>query len=154
MMLWIWKKKYIVWVKLFTTNKLSTTIIRAHGVPRKVYERANAKEIELKDYTCPNVLKIHRIAEEYAQKGFYILLFGSKKHPENIGTISYCGDKYLVIENEEELMNGIEILNKWNIKNVLVISQTTFKLEDFYVFVEILNNELKKIVRILKNYMK
>ena len=120
----------------------STTIIRAHGVSKKVYEIANEKNIELRDYTCPNVLKIHKIAEEYANKGYYILLFGSKKHPENIGTISFCGDKYLVIETKNDVFNAIEVINNCGIKKIAIISQTTFKLEDFYVFENILRNEL------------
>lgn len=120
----------------------STTIIRAHGVSKDIYEKAKSKNIELKDYTCPNVLKIHKIAEEYADKGYYILLFGSKKHPENIGTVSFCGDKYLVIENEDDVFNAIEVINNCGIKKIAIISQTTFKLEDFYVFENILRNEL------------
>ena len=35
-------------------------------------------------------------------KGYAILLCGSKKHPENIGTISYCGNYVFVIEKEEQ----------------------------------------------------
>ena len=64
------------------------TIIRAHGVTKEVYEYAKQNEIELIDYTCPNVLKIHDIAKEYKQKGYFICLCGSKTHPENIGTLS------------------------------------------------------------------
>ncbi len=127
----------------------STTIIRAHGVTKEIYDIAKKKNIELKDYSCPNVLKIHRIVEEYANKGYYILLFGSKNHPENIGTMSFCGNKYCVIEKEKELFKCIEILNKCNIKKVLVISQTTFKLEDFYIFSEILKNELNKDIDLI-----
>lgn len=127
----------------------STTIIRAHGVPKEVYDIAEKNKIELKDYTCPNVLKIHKIAEEYANKGYYILLFGSRKHPENIGTMSFCGDKYFVIENEDELFNAIDALNNWGIKDILVISQTTFKLDDFFTFKTILEDELKSDVNLV-----
>lgn len=127
----------------------STTIIRAHGVAQEVYRFAEENNIELKDYTCPNVLKIHKIAEEYANRGYYILLFGSRKHPENIGTESFCGDKYFVIENEAELFNAIDALNNWNIKDILVISQTTFKLDDFFTFKTILEDELKSDVNLV-----
>ena len=34
-------------------------IIRAHGVPPEVYEKARNNQNELYDYTCPNVIKIH-----------------------------------------------------------------------------------------------
>lgn len=130
----------------------STVIVRAHGIEQKVHSIAEQRKIELKDYTCPNVLKIHRIAEEYAKLGYYILLFGTKKHPENIGTISYCADKYFIIEDEVQLFNAIDVLNQWNVSNVLVISQTTFNLETFYTFQEILRDELNKNINlIIKN---
>lgn len=127
----------------------STTIIRAHGVPKEVYEMASKKNIKLKDYTCPNVLKIHKIVEKYSKEGYYILLFGERKHPENVGTISYCGDKLFVIEDEQQLYNAIDALNSWQIKNVLVISQTTFSLEMFQVFKEILMDELNKDINLV-----
>ena len=127
----------------------STTIIRAHGVPKQVYEIASKNNICLKDYTCPNVLKIHKLAEKYANKGYYILLFGERKHPENMGTISYCGDKLFVIEDEMQLYNAIDALNKWKVKNVLVISQTTFSLEMFQTFKEILMDELNKNINLV-----
>lgn len=127
----------------------SETIIRAHGVSKKVYEQSKEKNIKIKDYTCPNVLKIHDIAEEYANKGYYIFLFGSKKHPENLGTISYCGKNSEIIENETQLYCSLENFKKSGIKKLLVISQTTYSLEKFYILEEIINNELDKSVEII-----
>lgn len=120
----------------------STTIIRAHGVPKEIYEQAEKLGIELRDYTCPNVLKIHKLAEEYSKNGYFIILYGSKKHPENIGTISFCGEHFYVVENEKELFLAIDEINRWNFKKVVVLSQTTFSLEKFYIFNEILQNEI------------
>ena len=108
-----------------------TTIIRAHGIEKKIYKQANDLNINIIDYTCPKVLEIHEIAEDYAKKGYYILLTGSKKHPENIGTISFCGDNYFVIENEEMVETAIEKFNSTRIKKLLLISQTTFSVEKF-----------------------
>lgn len=130
----------------------ATTIIRAHGVPKEVYKYADENGIDLKDYTCPNVLKIHKLAEEYSNNGYFIILFGSKKHPENVGTISYCGEHYFVVENEDELYLAIDEINRWKFNKVLVLSQTTFSLDNFYIFDEILRNELNKgIELIIKN---
>ena len=130
----------------------ATTIIRAHGVPKEVYKYADENEIILKDYTCPNVLKIHKLAEEYSSNGYFIILFGSKKHPENIGTISYCGEYYFVAENEDELFLAIDEIKHKKFNKILVLSQTTFSLENFDTFQEILKNELNKgIELIIKN---
>ena len=120
------------------------TIIRAHGVPEEIYKEAEKNKIELKDYTCPNVLKIHKIAEEYSKKGYYVFLCGSKKHPENIGTISYCKENLYIIEKEDDTLKALEKLEKTGIKKLLLISQTTFSLEKFYIIEEIIKNELPK----------
>ena len=109
----------------------SKVAIRAHGVKKEVYEIANKNKIDIIDYTCPNVLRIHEIAKEYAEKGFYIILCGKKEHPENIGTISYCGKNYSVIQDEKELKEALKRFEKTNIKKLLVISQTTFSLKKF-----------------------
>ena len=103
-------------------------ILRAHGVTKEIYEIAKKRQIEIKDYTCPNVLKIHEIAQEYAKKGFYILLLGNIKHPENIGTLSYCGENSYVIEKEDDVFKALDKFQKTKIEKLLVISQTTFSL--------------------------
>lgn len=113
-----------------------TIIIRAHGVGKDIYEKAKELGINLKDYTCPKVIKIHEIAEGFAKKGFYIILTGSKKHPENIGTKSYCGNNYYIVEDEEELKYAIEDFQKSKIEKLLLISQTTFSVEKFNMIQE------------------
>lgn len=128
------------------------TIIRAHGVPKEVYKKANELNIKLIDYTCPKVLKIHEIAEEYAKKDFYIMLTGSSKHPENIGTISFCGNNYFVIEDEEMIGEAIEDFNNTGIKKLLLISQTTFSVEKFNKILNIIHEKLTSDIEfVIKN---
>ena len=120
------------------------TIIRAHGIKKEIYDEARKRKIDLKDYTCPNVLKIHKIAEEYAKNGYFIFLCGSKNHPENIGTISYCGKNSYIIEKVDDTLKALEELERSGINKLLVISQTTYSLEKFYIIEEIIKNELPK----------
>ena len=124
------------------------TIIRAHGISKKIEEKAKKIGIKLLDYTCPNVLKIHEMAEEYSKNGYYIFLLGNANHPENIGTISCCGKKYDVIENENEVYRALKNFEKSKIKKLLIISQTTYSLEKFYIIEEIIKNELPKNIQI------
>ena len=121
-----------------------TTIIRAHGVEKAIYDIAKEKNIKLEDFTCPNVAKIHEIAQEYANNNYYIFLFGSKEHPENIGTISFCGKDYSIINKSEDIEKAIEKLKKSNKKDLLIISQTTYSLEDFNKFIKIIEEQLKE----------
>ena len=127
-------------------------IVRAHGIPKQTEEKAKKLGINLIDYTCPNVLKIHDIAQKYVEEDFYIFLLGSPNHPENIGTISYCGDYYQVIEIEEEIEKAINNFQSTNKKRLLVIAQTTYSLEKFEKISEIIKQKLsEKIEIIIKN---
>ena len=55
------KKRGIEFIeKLEEIKEISSkTIIRAHGIPKEVYDKCKEKSIEIVDYTCPKVLKIH-----------------------------------------------------------------------------------------------
>ena len=107
----------------------SKTIIRAHGVPKKVYEKAEELNIPLIDLTCPSVLKIQQMAEEYSKKDFFIIIVGNNNHPEIIGIKSRADNKYIVISSKEELNGNFEIFQ--NEKNILLISQTTHSSKKF-----------------------
>lgn len=118
-------------------------IIRAHGVPTSVYEKANDLHIELKDLTCPKVLAIHKLAIKYSRENYYIFLVGQKTHPETIGTISYCGKKSSIIESLEDVEHEVEKFKKTNLKNAVVLAQTTISMEKFDNIVD----ELKKYIQ-------
>lgn len=115
------------------------TIIRAHGIPKETYEKAEKMNIEIKDLTCPHVLKIHKIAEGYRKKGFFIVLLGKKNHPEVIGIASFCGDNMIIIEDEQAIEDAISLIKSSNKENIAVIVQTTYNSKKFDKIV----NELK-----------
>ncbi len=118
-------------------------IIRAHGIAKEIYNKAQKLNIEVFDFTCPNVLKIHKIADEYSKKGYYIFLIGGKDHPESIGTISFCGNNSYLIETEEEIYKALKALEKSNIKKLLIIVQTTFSLEKFNYYIEKIKEKIQ-----------
>ena len=132
-------------------EKNSKTIIRAHGIPENIYQECKEKDINIVDYTCPNVLKIHEIAKDYNKKGYYIVLVGAKNHPENIGTISFCGKKMSVIEKIEDVENAIQEIKESGKNKCLVIAQTTYHLERFKKIKEKLQENLKDIELEIKN---
>ena len=133
-------------------GKDNKVIIRAHGISKETYKRAKELNIEILDYTCPSVLTIHQLAEKYAQKGYFILLIGSKKHPESLGTISFCEQNSYLLENEEEIEIAKQKIEQSNIKNVLIIAQTTYSMEKFNNIVERLKHDIDKDINIeIKN---
>lgn len=133
-------------------------IIRAHGEPKSTYEILNKKNVEIVDLTCPNVLTIHNIVEKYVVEGYYIFFIAERNHPEVIGTCGFCNGKYSIIENEEDITIAFEKLTS---NKILIVAQTTFRMEKFEYFVEkieekaqnINNNkdEDKKIILEVKN---
>ena len=128
-----------------------TTIIRAHGVPKEVYDIAKNKNLKIKDYTCPNVLKIHEIVEKFNKRGYFIFLLGSKNHPENIGTLSYC-DNYYVIEDENDLPNAIKAFKNTSNNKLLLIAQTTYSLEKFDKIKQMLEKHIETDINfVIKN---
>lgn len=135
------EEKGLVFIENINESK-GETIVRAHGIKKEIYRLAKKLKINLKDFTCPNVLKIHKIAEEHAKKGYYIFLCGNKNHPENIGTLSFCGDNVSVIETEEDVVDAMNLLKKSKIEKLLVILQTTYSVERF-----------KKIEKLIKEYI-
>lgn len=125
-------------------NAQGKTIIRAHGIPKIEYKKAKERQIELLDLTCPKVIHIHNIAEEYSKKGYYIFLIGQKTHPEIIGTISFCGKNSYIIEKEEEINSALEKFDKSETKKALIIAQTTYSIEKFNKISQTIKQRIKQ----------
>lgn len=132
-------------------NINSKVIIRAHGIEKNIYDILKNKKVEMMDYTCPNVLKIHKMAEEYERQGFYIFLLGTENHPEIIGTKSYCGKNFSLIKDENDVDIAIQDFVNSKIKKLLVISQTTYSMKKFEnikkLIEENVNNDIELIIK-------
>ena len=124
------------------------TIIRAHGIAKEVYTQADKMGIDLIDLTCPKVLKIHKIVSEYNEKEYYIFLVGSKKHPEIIGTASFCGDDVSIIENTDDINISIDNFKKSNRKKLAIVVQTTFSLQKFIEITESIKKKFENFENI------
>ncbi len=123
------------------------TLIRAHGVEKEVYEYANKNNIELLDCTCPKVKHIHEKVKKYVEEGHYVFLAGNKKHPENIGTISYCTNGSCCIETKEDIEKALEVFYSDNNNKLLLIAQTTYSIKKFKELELILKEKLDKEIK-------
>ncbi len=119
-------------------------IIRAHGIPKETYKKIEEKNIKLIDLTCPKVLQIHKQVENYAENGYYIILMGEKEHPEVIGTYSFGKPNISIVENPEDIKTTIEDINKKDIRNIAIVSQTTFSMDKFEQYVSNIKKMIKK----------
>ena len=61
-------------------------VFSAHGVPKAVPAKAEARGLNYLDATCPLVSKVHRQAERLIANGRHILFVGHQGHPEVVGT--------------------------------------------------------------------
>lgn len=107
-------------------------IIRSHGVPPKVYELLNEKNLDYIDCTCPFVKKIHRIVDENYKNGKNIIIIGNKNHPEIIGINGFCNNTALIANSIEEFNNLCIDKNK----DYILVSQTTYDITTFQKLVE------------------
>ena len=115
-----------------------TVIIRSHGVSREVYEQLEQAGFQIEDATCPFVLKIHQIVEEFSRDGFEIVIIGSSAHPEVEGIRGWCDPKHTtVISDSEEAEN----YHPKPGKKVCIVAQTTFNYKKFQELVEIIQKK-------------
>ena len=127
-------------------------LIRAHGIPKEWYQIAKNKGIKVKDFTCHHVLKVHKIAQEYKEKDYFIFLLGKKEHPENIVTLSYCGKDFFIFEKEEELQEAMEAFQITGKNKLMLMAQTTYSLEKFEKIKKKIQEQVKeKIIFVAQN---
>lgn len=135
------KKQGVKFVDSINQAK-DTTIIRAHGATKEIYELAKKLNLKLIDLTCPKVLNIHKIAEEFSNNNYFIFLVGNKTHPEVIGTKSFCGKNSYIIEQLNEIDEAMNNLKQARTKKILIISQTTFSVKKFNEIVKQIEDKL------------
>ena len=118
--------------------KDGTVIIRSHGVAKDVYDLLKENRISYVDATCPFVLKIHRLVEQYTKEGYHIVIIGDGTHPEVEGIRGWADpDHTSVLSNEEEARHFFVPKDM----KVCVVSQTTFNENKFKYLVEIIKEK-------------
>ena len=115
----------------------STIVIRAHGVPERIYELIKKNNNTCVDGTCPVVKRIHDIVREKSSEGFRIIIIGSHAHPEVLGVMGWVIGDARVIENADEANAFIHDSSD----PICIVSQTTFNLNKFQELVEIIKNK-------------
>ncbi len=99
-------------------------ITRTHGITKELEKELEKRDLAIIDATCPFVRKVQKLANEYSEKGYEVLLLGEDKHPEIISVKSYAPGAH-VINTASDIP---KIDNK---KNILFISQTTQSTSKF-----------------------
>lgn len=101
-----------------------TIIIRSHGTTKSIIDYLTALNVNIIDATCPFVKKIHNIVQDYYTKGYKIIIFGEKTHPEIIGINGWCDNAGIILDDFDEKHFDIN-------EKICVVFQTTFPYEKF-----------------------
>ena len=115
------------------SNSRAAVIIRAHGVPKIIYDILEEKKLECIDATCPFVKRIHRIVDKESSEGKRIIIVGNPGHPEVEGIKGWCKGTVTVIETPEEAL----AYEPKEGEEICIVSQTTYNYNKFQYIVEI-----------------
>ncbi len=80
----------------------ATVFIRTHGLDRNEEKRLRSR-FDVEDLTCAHVKKVQREIARHAARGFFIVITGTKDHPETKGLVSYAKGRFFVVENDVDL---------------------------------------------------
>ena len=114
-------------------------VIRAHGVPPEVADRAREKGLEVFDATCPYVRKSQLWAKRLTEDGYQVIVVGEPDHAEIIGVLGWTGGKGKVVETPGDIA-ALPDMDK-----AAVIPQTTLKRADLDRVVEALRPKAKEL---------
>jgi 4-hydroxy-3-methylbut-2-enyl diphosphate reductase len=120
-----------------------TAVIRAHGVTPQVESELRAKASKVVDATCPFVTKVQKLASRAAAQNRHVVVVGNPSHPEMIGVFGYAPEHSFVVNNAEE----VAALPR--LRNPLVVSQTTIKLQNFLDVAEAVKGKTDDEVQIV-----
>jgi (E)-4-hydroxy-3-methyl-but-2-enyl pyrophosphate reductase len=106
-------------------NNIGTLVITAHGMGPKIYEFCKSEKISLIDTTCPRVMKVQRLAQNFSEKIDKLVVVGDKNHKETKGIVEWSKNTGIVVEKIRDLKK----LRLKSFKNVAVLFQTTQNLD-------------------------
>ena len=119
----------------------SVCVFSAHGVSPAVRARAEERNLQVIDATCPLVTKVHNEAKRFARSGRKLVLVGHSGHEEIEGTAGEAPDSTHVIESAEDLESlGIDKDDR-----VAYLTQTTLSVDDTLGVVEALRDHFDDI---------
>lgn len=102
-------------------------VFSAHGVPKAVPAKAEARGLDYIDATCPLVSKVHKQAERANEQGRHIIFIGHAGHPEVIGTLGQLPDGAMTLV---ELVDDVAALSPADPDNLAFLTQTTLSVDD------------------------
>jgi 4-hydroxy-3-methylbut-2-en-1-yl diphosphate reductase len=117
-------------------------IFSAHGVSPEVFQRAQQKNLNVIDATCPLVMKVHSEVKRFAREGLSIILVGHAGHDEVIGTMGELPGQIQLVSTVEQA----EQVQVPDSDGVAVTTQTTLSVDDARAILDVLRRRFPKLV--------
>jgi 4-hydroxy-3-methylbut-2-en-1-yl diphosphate reductase len=117
-------------------------VFSAHGVPKAVPAKAEARGLSWLDATCPLVSKVHRQAERLVDSKRHIIFIGHNNHPEVIGTFGQVPDGSMTLV---ETVADVAALSPTAPDNLAFLTQTTLSVDDTAAIVDALKARFPSI---------
>ena len=119
----------------------SRVIWSAHGVPPELESRARARDLLIKDATCPLVKRLHDLASHHSNCGDAVIFIGHAGHPETIGVLG-CGNIYCVSTASDCLA-----LPEFSAeRKIVVLTQTTWCSSEIDSLLAILKKRFPNLI--------
>lgn len=114
--------------------KGGTLILRSHGT--SLQEMSKIPDgTRTVDTTCPFVVRSQKLAEEYASRGYAVVLVGDPDHPEMRAVSSRAGESGFCVRDSSELEPLLPLLTG---RPAVVLSQTTGRRSNVETVLEVL----------------
>ncbi|MFH0888451.1 MAG: 4-hydroxy-3-methylbut-2-enyl diphosphate reductase [Planctomycetota bacterium] len=131
------------------SSRKNALVIRAHGIPPLVRAKLTLKGFKIIDATCPHVKKSQKMVQQYADKGYQIIIVGDKKHAEVISLVGYArNSRYhyhtIVISSPPEVVKFINSKPRLLKKKICILAQSTFQPQLYEDIVDTLRLTLSK----------
>lgn len=118
-------------------------VFSAHGVPKAVPAKAEARGLDYIDATCPLVSKVHRQAERSHEAGRHIIFIGHAGHPEVIGTLGQLPEGAITLV---ESVDDVADLPAYAENSLSYLTQTTLSVDDTRDIIRALQHRFPDIV--------
>ncbi len=106
--------------------KGAVLVFSAHGVPPRVREEAQERQLRVIDATCPLVTKVHLEALKFAREERTLILIGHRDHQEIVGTSGEAPERTIIVGSVEE----VDELQVPDPERLAYLTQTTLSLYD------------------------
>jgi 4-hydroxy-3-methylbut-2-enyl diphosphate reductase len=101
-------------------------VFSAHGVSRAVVAKAQGRDLDVIDATCPLVTKVHLQAQRYSRMGFSVIVIGHRGHEEVEGTMGSVDAPVHLVSSAQDVAQ----LPLGPDTPLAYVTQTTLSLDD------------------------